>query len=259
VLIKQFALALSVAAILSTGSARAGFIDSDILLARNTAGTGLVTGFYLDQSNTYGMSQRVFGGLLQPGSYDGDEPGIRGVTVAPPDALTLPASTMVRIDLLPITIGVTSSNLFYWDGNGAVDFQNVATGYSLNVNAIGGYSLTADGTNTTIIDQSANGFVTTGNGGFIHRHADFTLSNSNGTPAEGIYLISLGFRMPTTSLTPADPVYNLLATSTIDDLTRVTAAEWVNVNVASVPEPSSMALLGFAAAGFLGRKLRRRR
>jgi hypothetical protein len=232
-------------------------LDVDFLIQRNADGTQLVTGWYDDAASDRGFPQRVYVGSLLPGSFDGDEPGIRAVSSGLPSGTTaLPGSTALHLDLLPMTISSTTSNLFYWDGNGAVNFTSAKAGTTLGVSASGGFSVTADGSANIV--ASTNPFVVTSASGTIHKHPTYQLSAA-GTPDEGLYLVSFGFRMA--GFENALPAFLVLATDTFADTPQALAAgNWVDANLATtaVPEPGTLALTAIAAAGMMAAKRRRK-
>lgn len=241
-----FALAIG------TPAARADLLHLDILLQLDTSGKKLVTGWYNDVGNARGYPQRVFAGDLEE-TFDGGEPGVRAVDeLLPAGTLTLPSEALVTLDLMPMTIGSTTSNLFYWNGEGDVDFKNVNQGTTLEITAPGGYKATADGTDDIAV--SMNRFDKTGSTGTLHRHPVYFL---DGTTDEGFYLISLRFGIA--GYEYSDPAYLVFATSGADEEMHEVAVDWVNNNLANVPEPSTFVLGALQVVGLIAWRRRRSR
>ena len=93
-----------------------------------------------------------------------------------------------------------------------------------------------------------------GSGGF-HKNMTWSLSN---TAADGLYgvVLTLGPEAGTTGFTTSDPFLIGFVNGSVADVPLGFAAM---VNVALVPEPSSMALAALGVAGVLAAGYRRRR
>jgi len=223
----------------------------DMLFARDTGGTQLVTGTADFGNNNYTVGARVFEGEFDPAFLSSD-PGFNAVAQASlTGGLALPGNTALRFNILPTTIGSTTSNLFFWNGTGAVNFQGVAAGYSLEVSKAGGFSAIADGTGNQITGFNINDTSSTG---FIHKHLDFALDDGTaGDPAAGIYLLALEATM--TGLADSDPFFIVFATDGTAESVHESAVEWVNENLTSgVPEPSTYLLVGLPLLAFAIRR-----
>jgi hypothetical protein len=258
-------LIAAICAIAMTSSVRADLMHYDVLVASD--GAQLITGFYEDDvpivaNVSYGFPYRVFAGDLQAVTYGGDEPGVRALNSAllgPVGGTVLPGGEPLNARYLPMTIGSTSSNLFFWDGEGPVDFVNVPPGYTLNTEGDSGSNASADGTNTTSADFLIRNTSGTGT---IHKHPDYLLDNGGlGDPAEGFYLVSYQFSMPGTTLADSLPIFMVFATPGADEERHEDAVNWVNDNLAAVPEPSTVLLTGLplCVMGFLAARRRWRK
>ncbi len=180
---------------------------------------------------------------LVPWSFGSPEPGFDANEGA------LPASAEITINIV---------ELLYWDGTGPVAFAP------------------ATGLNGGVAPQPMQSFPS---GGF-HSHPLFGVADPGGTPANGVYVGKL--TVSVAGLTDSDPYYmvSLIAdavTSIADDNERIEAAEAIGElvrnyaadplgsalpiydgvdytyyanavahvrNIAAVPEPASLALLG---------------
>ena len=226
----------------------------DITLLQDASGK-LQTGISEHGSDAYTFPVRVYERGFDEYHFSND-PGFTApasATGLPAGLSLLPGDTAVSFDLRPFYLSeLGRTNLAYWDGTGDVEFAPVASGYSLTVAT--GRSAVADGSAAAVEGFS---FGTTGTGGDLHEHLNFTLGNSLGDVAEGIYLWSMDVSMP--GLETSDQFFILHETSNaplvLDD-----AVAWADANVAAltVPEPSSAVLLLLAIPVGLGLRWRRR-
>ncbi len=132
-------------------------------------------------------------GLVDPPDYESDEPGFYSdpAELAALGASALPGLADVSATATTFTVDGASSDLFYWDGIGAVDFSPAPV-------------------NTTFEFEPSSGFATTNSNGFLDGHPEFILENSdpNAIPADGVYLISPVVDVDT--LTTSDNFYVVL-------------------------------------------------
>lgn len=217
----------------------------DILVARDATGTKLVSGAADISNGNYTVGPRVFGADFGEDPmlpHLGSDPGYNAVA-NPTGGIALPGSTPLSFGFKTITIGSTTSNLFFWDGTGAVNFTAVPAGYSFTASKSGGFSSTVTGTATNVAGFNIN---TTGSNGFLHKHLDFQIDGNGGNPADGIYLVSQQFHM--SGMVSSDPIF-LVFNHGLDEMIHDNAVEWTQTNLAPVPEPGSVllvALLGIA-------------
>jgi hypothetical protein len=218
--ITSFGASLWLALFLAPGVSHAWHFD--YLVAQDTNGR-LVTGANdFDNGNALSLPVRVFYRDLDD-TFFGSDPGYSAVSPGnvPDGYFALPASTSLYFDMLAVSVGGQSvSNLWYWNGQGDVNFQP-ATGEKFTL-SVGNVSTAVDGaaagvTGVKLQDTSATGSA--------HRHPSYQLTaTSGGAPAEGLYMIAQEVRMP--GLANSIPYYTLFVTSAISDTEYVAAQDW---------------------------------
>lgn len=229
---------------------------ADALLAVDPDGK-LVTGQYdFDTGSVLNVGTRVYEGEFEGfgNIWTIDEPGFNAISNTssglPSGYTTLPGSTAITFGANAFAIGSTTSNLWHWDGSGSVSFAAVTSPTQLEISKAPAAAFSA------ILDGSSSGVTgfaidTTTADGFLHKHIDFTVSNTDATaPDTGFYLWSLTLDVGSLS---TDPVYFVHGLGIDDEEAHEAAIGFVETTL--VPEPSSAAFL--AGAGLLG--LRRRR
>lgn len=246
-----------------------------------SSGGSLVIGGYDDAATTATIpadQMQVFGGEVVPAAAPGPyesaspgDPGFRGATqsflnnpalTTPAGVYTaLPGGTPLTFSFLPISIGGTSRNLFYWSGTGAVAFAPLAADVTLDLTKQGGGGWTAGISGTSAGPAAGNTIQVTSTGasvGTVHTHLFTSIAKAGAAPDQGFYLYSLGLRM--TGLSDSKPLYFVYgaldpATMTSQQLLDFETAHgdaeaWVTNNLAAVPEPTTglalMAGLGMA-------------
>jgi len=254
-----------------------------------SSGSSLVIGGYDDAATTATVpadQMRVFGGEVVPSGTSGPyesaspgEPGFRAATQSFLDnaALTtpagvyaaLPAATPLAFSFLPISIGGTSRNLFFWSGTGAVAFAPAAADVAVDLTKQGGGGWTTGITGASAGVVAGNTIQVTSSGataGAVHTHLFTSIAKAGSTPDQGFYLYSLGLQM--TGLSDSVPLYFVYGAVDPDALTpqeltdfetaHGAAEVWVENNLAAVPEPATLPLAaGLAAAVALGGRCRR--
>ncbi|PHQ82759.1 MAG: hypothetical protein COB69_00815 [Phycisphaera sp.] len=160
---------------------------ADMMLIRD-AGGNLVTGAYdFDAGAIVNTNQRVFDAEFDIFGTT-DEPGFNALSSGnvPAGFLPLAGNTAVSFTGKAFEIGGTMSNLWHWDGIGAVDFGLIADGTTLNVSKAPSsvFSMDLGGSGS---DVAGFDIDTTSADGFLHKHIDFSLINSSGASA-GLYL-----------------------------------------------------------------------
>jgi hypothetical protein len=253
------------------------------------SGGSLVIGGYDDAATTATIpadQMRVFGGEVVPSGTTGPyesaspgEPGFRAATQAflnnpslttPSGVYTaLPGGTSLVFSFLPIEVGGTTRNLFYWSGTGAVAFVPVPGDVTLDLTKQGGGGWTAGITGTSAGLVAGNTIQNTSTGasaGTVHTHLFTSIAKAGAAPDQGFYLYSLGLQM--TGLADSMPLYFVYGALDPDALTpqqlldfetaHGDAEIWVENNLAAVPEPAALPLAaGLAAAVTLGCRRRR--
>lgn len=277
-------LTAAVTMMLASG-ANLGFAQHfDVFVTSNGPGTQLVIGGYDDGLGTAIVpvdQMRVFEGEVvgtgaapyesgapgEPGFRAGNQTFLNSGSMTPANVYTaLAASTNLTFNFQPITIGVDSRNLFFWDGVGAVDFAPIASSYGLDLTRPGGggWTVGIDGSTNSVV--AGNTIQTTSSVGVVHNHLYTSIDNLGGAPDQGFYLYSLQFEMA--GYSASDSIYfvygaldpSLLTPAQLADfeIAHAGAATWVQDNLVPVPEPSTYALLALGAAAIPLVRLRRR-
>jgi hypothetical protein len=274
-------------AVLLVGTALAQDVHYDVFVT--SSGTRLVIGGYDDAATTAEVpdgQMRVFGGEVVPAtgtaapyeSASPGEPGFRAATqsflnnaslTTPAGVYTaLPAATPLTFSFLPITIGSDSRNLFYWDGTGAVAFAPAADSVSLDLTKQGGGGWTAGITGTsagTIPGNTIQSTSSGGSAGTVHTHLFTSIAKAGSAPDQGFYLYSLELGM--TGLQSSEPLYFVFGALDPDALTPAQLTDfetahglaevWVENNLAAVPEPATLSMIGLGVASLAGMARRR--
>jgi hypothetical protein len=274
-------------AVLLVGTALAQDVHYDVFVT--SSGTSLVIGGYDDAATTAEVpdgQMRVFGGEVVPAtgtaapyeSASPGEPGFRAATqsflnnaslTTPAGVYTaLPAATPLTFSFLPITIGSDSRNLFYWDGTGAVAFAPAADSVSLDLTKQGGGGWTAGITGTsagTIPGNTIQSTSSGGSAGTVHTHLFTSIAKAGSAPDQGFYLYSLELGM--TGLQSSEPLYFVFGALDPDALTPAQLTDfetahglaevWVENNLAAVPEPATLSMIGLGVASLAGMARRR--
>jgi hypothetical protein len=183
---------------------------------------------------------QAVGSLFAPQQYS-DLPSFLSLASAPAGTQPLPPNTNIYWDFLPMTVGGYTSNLLYWNGQGAVNFGPVPVLPGATDVTIGIYN-TTDGTQALVSDTSdmVEGALlgvtnNSGSGLRLHRHNYFLLDDGDGVEptnvAEGVYLVALQLNMPGYGISKPIFVvpgsYGLVSTSLP---TLETAVAWVEEN-----------------------------
>jgi hypothetical protein len=228
----------------------------DVML--QTVEDKIVTGVVDDVTGMGTLGTRVYAGQFLM-NFLASSPGFFGLRTGaagiPPGAVGFPSNHDVNFDLLPMTIGSVSSNLYYWNGD----------------NADGGPFETSDvhfvvpaGLTWRVLDDNANWFAVDGtdqhvpggvidrtsadvwpdgiDSGSIHNHMALQLSdndgNSGSSPAQGVYLIAWQAR--SAGFEDSDPFFFVFRTSSITNAVRDLAAAWVTANLGTLISPPTM-------------------
>lgn len=267
----------------------------DVLITRDTVTNRIVTGGFRDAAvfdeqgilihpaNSVKHFVRVFGSeIIHDGttwrSEDPGEPGFRATDTqsildSDPDYpngrfVPIPSPHPLKFDFLPMTIGGNTRNLFYWDGNGSVDFGLAQADTTLTFN-----KAMTNASVTHLSDGIVPGFTIAGNesAGFVHQHLYSFLNRTGNDPAEGFYLVSLGLSLDASVLQNPEPIFMVFAAfdplNHLDDLdgflenfeaAHAEAQEWVEATM--VPEPAgiTVAVLGGLGGLMICRRRHRR-
>ncbi|WP_432798608.1 PEP-CTERM sorting domain-containing protein [Poriferisphaera sp. WC338] len=179
-----------------------------------------------------------------PASFFTTDPGFNVEADEYPVGFGAPLpNTDITFTITAATLAGNTSNLFYWDADGNVNFNPLATGTTLSV-----LKPTGPGTSlSAVANGSANdvaGYAidTTNNDGGIHKHLQFFMQDDDTAVAAGIYILPLTFSQA--GLNDSDTTFLIFATDGISEEAHEAAAGFVT---ASIPEPASMMLLAFGA------------
>lgn len=199
---------------------------------------------YDDGSWTIG--QRVFARELLS-NFRANDPGFTGLATGNPQlgsgVVGFPANHDVSFDLLPMTVGSTVANLFFWDGTDLggdgltladLSFAKPPTGVTWNIFDDGFNLFTADGSDAMIaggLIQESSSDINPGDGidtGSLHTHLLMRVDDGDGnaqtTPPIGVYMVALQARSE--DFETSDPFIFIHRTSTVTDAARDLAAEW---------------------------------
>jgi hypothetical protein len=203
----------------------------DYLVEQNASGQ-LVTGTNdFDNGNALTLPVRVFYrdlDYLPDGTSFGSDPGYSAVSsVNVPDGyLALPPSTGLFFDMMAVSIGGQSvSNLWYWNGQGDVNFQP-AVGETFTL-SVGNNSVSVDGSAAGVTGLKLQNTSSTGS---AHFHPSYHLTSTlGGVPTEGVYMIAQEVRMP--GLENSIPYYTLFVTNTITNAAYSDAQNWAKADL----------------------------
>jgi hypothetical protein len=219
------------------------------------------------------LFQRVFESEMGEDPFEGtfisDDPGFNHPaddSALPAGAASLNIGDEIFVTALPLTVGGSLDDLFYWDGIGSVSFAPAV-----------GVTFSIDTGNLT------GSIGTAGAGGGFDDHPFFILDDGDFMaatfPTPGIYLAS--FQLRVAELDPSDPLFLVMGTDGLitADFLGITQAEfelltedeldealdgvidmaidYVDANVV-VPEPNSI-VLGILACFAVGRVAPRQR
>ncbi len=232
------------AAVASAASAE----HSDLLLLIDGGGNLITGAIDFDSGTVLNTDQRVYEGEFDVLGTT-DEPGFNAVSSPPAGFSALPGNEDVNFNALAFDIGGTSSNLWFWDATGGVNFTPMTGGttHTTSKNPSATFNATLNGSSSSV-----PGFVVnqTAANGFMHQHLDFTLFDVNTAPS-GFYLWS--FEVQVDGLT-SEPVYFVHGLGEPGEEQHELAVEWVENNV--VPTPGTLGAL--AVVGVAGVRRRRR-
>lgn len=150
---------------------------------------------------------QAIGSLFAPEQYS-DLPSFLSLATPPVGTQALPINSSIYWDFLPMTTGGYTSNLLYWNGQGAVNFGPVPVPSGATDVTMGMYN-TTDGSGFSalvsdtpdMVEGALLGVTNSGGSGLrLHRHNYFVLDDGDGIAptnvAEGAYLIAIQLNMP---------------------------------------------------------------
>jgi hypothetical protein len=185
---------------------------------------------------------QAIGSLFAPDQYS-DLPSFLSLANPPSGTQALPMNTSIYWDFLPMTTGGYTSNLLYWNGQGAVNFgpvpipsgaTDVTMGY-YNTTDSPGYSAIVSDTPDMIEGNLLGVTNNSGTGLRLHRHNYILLDDGDGVlPTnieEGVYVFAMQLYMA--GYGTSKPVFivpgtHQLVTQNLAALN--TAVAWVETN-----------------------------
>ncbi len=220
----------------------------------------LVTGIANLDSNSFSSPSLVFTDSLlliaSTSNWIGSDPGFfalsEGSVLLPVGTEALPGGLDVFWDFLPMSIGSTASNLFYWDGldsdgNGlsVADVEPIlpTSNLELRINSpgtgVGFGSAAVTGTPDFVAGKKVE---TTAFDGSIHHHPVVRINATmeDDPPAQGVYLTSLQLRTAG-SIEPSEPFFLAFRTSGIAIGAEAAMASWVMQNYEMLIAPPTLA------------------
>ncbi|MDF1808165.1 MAG: hypothetical protein P1U42_00560 [Phycisphaerales bacterium] len=208
---------------------------ADLLLIKDDMGN-LLTGQYdFGTNEIVNTNTRVYEGEFDSFGTS-DEPGFNALSASsvPTGFQGLDANSSVQFDANSINIGNTSGNLYYWDGNGAVDFNVSSNSLTISKAPSALFSILLDGS-----DSDVDGFEidTTSSDGFLHKHIDLALTDISSS-ADGFYLWSLSLESGNSS---SDPIFFVHGFGVENEIAHEAAIDWVQSTL--VPAPGVLSLL----------------
>jgi hypothetical protein len=212
----------------------------------------IITHAWVDATSELTPDVRVFGYDFQEDPLDPYFIGDPGINTAGPSGL--PAGSVLSFNIADGASFGLPGNLTFWNGMGSVAFSTVPNLETLRLN-LGAQNRTA-GSATGEIGGYAIGTVSAG--GSIHRHLGSYLQGADGNstpgdgnePTEGIYLIALELTSSDAGILDSQPVFALYNNGLTEEVHDI-AIEWVETNLAPIPEPATWVLCGVAIAALV--------
>ena len=218
------ALAATALALLTTGLCSQCHADGEGILVQ-AQGDRLVVGFDDDTPGGQSIGARAFGGLL-PSDGLTESPSFLSLSTAPSGTDPLPLGADVMWDFLPMTIEQQTSNLFYWDGEGEVDFQPT-TSESLTLYDPAFQPAMVDGAAEAVPGLRIG--TVTANALSLHAHRWWELLSESEDPNPGVYATALRLRVD--GYIPSEPIFVALSTfGTPSSVLNSAAVPWLEAN-----------------------------
>jgi hypothetical protein len=217
----------SAAMIATAYSSVASAQHADLLLIKDLDGNLLTGQYSFDSSQILGTDVRVYEGEFDIFGVT-DEPGFNALSAAslPSGFAALDANSAVTFDARSFEIDGSVSNLWYWDGTGAVSFAASANTLTISKAPSVLFSATLDGSSSDVTGFTID---TTSSTGFLHKHIDFALSDIS-APMNGFYLWALDLQVGGAT---SESVYFVHGFGIDDKEAHGAAIDWVNANLLS--------------------------
>jgi hypothetical protein len=189
---------------------------------------------------------QAVGSLFSPDQFS-DLPSFLSLASPPSGTQALPINTNLYWDFVPMTTGGYTSNLLYWNGQGAVNFGPVPIPSGATDVTIGIYNTTDVGNPFATVSDTPNMLEgallgrtnNSGTGLRLHRHNFIALDDGDLEPTlfvdEGIYLLAMQVEMPGYGITKpifiVPGTYGLISQPEGAGLAKLnTAVAWVEEN-----------------------------
>jgi hypothetical protein len=176
-------------------------------------GSNLIIGHDNEDGSGTTMGIRAFTSLM-PSTLAWDSPSFISFSTPPAGTQALPSLADVDWDFLPMTAGGVTSNLLYWDGQGAlpsdVEFGPVPqTEVTMTLYGRNFEEAAVSGTAEMVAGKTINQTMAPGSPLRLHGHRYFVLDDGDGlestAPPVGVYLVALQLRMQ--GFIASDPFY----------------------------------------------------
>jgi hypothetical protein len=229
-------------------------LAQDIDVRPLVVGGQITTNGYDDGTGDIFAGQRVFLYEFQedPGDpFFTSDPGFNA-----PAGSGLTPGSQIKFNVLSGELFGLPANLSYWDGTGAPSFGLVPHGETLAF-TLGSSSISIG---SSLGNQTGYTLQTVAGSGAIHKHLSAFLNGSGGDdPRSGVYLLTMELVSSESGTEKSLPFVVMYGNFTDGISPEQAEAAFAYAEALLVPEPSSIALAGLAAAALAGVAARSRR
>ncbi len=252
--LRRVAAPITAVILLATALATSASAVQDVLL--QTIDGTIVTGIVDDITFSGALGTRVHRGSFLS-NFRSADPGFvslaHGNPNLPEGAGGFPSLHNVNFDLLPMTIGQASSNLFYWNG-ADLGGDGLSLADVTFASPVGAAWEILDANFDEFIADGSDAFIPGGliqrtfsdldpqdgvDSGSVHKHLVLTLDDNDGnpgtTPAAGIYMIAWQAR--SAGFEPSEPFLFVHRTSSFSTAALDLAVDWATANYDMLSSP----------------------